>query len=302
MRHDMERIVKLDVGCRPEAAVSGPVLLQTDDATFLTFNAVRETADGTYADAGTAIIEFKACSATKFGYPNDEAWIAIPRTKNLDYGVYEVLDSAWKSEISQLNRYAFPETKEWGGRHFLILFHDSSFECVAQDYEIEITHELYEDIWTRVYQRALRYAIDSDAGKRCALSGAGHRGRRHQTDNSCIDVAERPNRLMVWRSARFRSLQTCNSETNFILKRNPMKFHNSLLAVATLAVVTASDTDRIGDAADAARPSMGFFVTSAKSKMGNLGGLAGAGRTCQTLAAAVGQGGEDVARLLECGA
>ena len=69
-----------------------------------------------------------------------------------------------------------------------------------------------------------------------------------------------------------------------------MKFHNALLAVAILAVVAAGDTDRIGDAADAARPSMGFFVTSAKSKTGNLGGLAAADRTCQTLATAVGQG------------
>ena len=49
-----------------------------------------------------------------------------------------------------------------------------------------------------------------------------------------------------------------------------MKFYNSLLAIATLAVVAAG-MDRIVDAADAP-PSMGFFVTSAKSKTGNLGG------------------------------
>ena len=69
-----------------------------------------------------------------------------------------------------------------------------------------------------------------------------------------------------------------------------MKFHSLLLAVATLAVIVAGDTDRMGDAADAPRPSMGFFVTSAKSKTGNLGGLVAADRICQTLAAAVGQG------------
>ena len=48
--------------------------------------------------------------------------------------------------------------------------------------------------------------------------------------------------------------------------------------------------DRIADAAGAPPPSMGFFVTSAKSKTGNLGGMAGADRICQTLATAVGQG------------
>src|SRR5206468_9756540 len=69
-----------------------------------------------------------------------------------------------------------------------------------------------------------------------------------------------------------------------------MKFYKSLLAIATLAVVAAGGMDRIVDAAGAPPPSMGFFVTSAKSKTGNLGGLAGADRICQTLATAVGQG------------
>jgi hypothetical protein len=158
MRHDIEHIVELDIGCKPDAAVSGPILLQTDNATFLTFNAVRDSGDGKHTSAGTAILEFKVCSSTRFGYPNDEAWAAIPRTKHLGYGVYEVQNSEWKSEIAQLNRHAFPETKEWHGRHFLILFHDSSFECIADGFEVEVTHELYERIWTRVYQRALRYA------------------------------------------------------------------------------------------------------------------------------------------------
>ncbi len=37
-------------------------------------------------------------------------------------------------------------------------------------------------------------------------------------------------------------------------------------------------------------PSLSFFVSSATSVTGNLGGLAGADATCQRLAAAVGQG------------
>jgi hypothetical protein len=69
-----------------------------------------------------------------------------------------------------------------------------------------------------------------------------------------------------------------------------MKFYNSLLAITTLAVVAASGKDRMVDGAGAPPPSMGFFVTSAKSKTGNLGGLAGADRICQNLATAVGQG------------
>lgn len=69
-----------------------------------------------------------------------------------------------------------------------------------------------------------------------------------------------------------------------------MKFCKSLLAIVVLVVVAVSQMDSIVDAASAPPPSMGFFVTSAKSKTGNLGGLAGADRLCQTLAVAVGQG------------
>ena len=69
-----------------------------------------------------------------------------------------------------------------------------------------------------------------------------------------------------------------------------MRFYGSLIAIAVLVVVAVSVRDRMSNAADAPRPSMGFFVTSTKSKTGNLGGLAAADRTWQTLAAAVGQG------------
>ena len=45
-----------------------------------------------------------------------------------------------------------------------------------------------------------------------------------------------------------------------------MKFYKSLLAIATLAVIAAGGMDRIVYPAGAPPPSMGFFVTSAKSK------------------------------------
>ena len=54
-------------------------------------------------------------------------------------------------------------------------------------------------------------------------------------------------------------------------------------------VVAAGCSDDDGPTAPSG-PSMSFFVTSATSVTGNLGGLTGADATCQRLAAAVGQG------------
>jgi hypothetical protein len=144
-----EQVVEVDLGVTPEAAVSGAVLIQTEHRAFLTFNAMRPTNrpfphGGFYKeDAGTAVVELIGCSLTKFGYPNDEAWRNIPRTKGLVYGIYEVCDSDWIQAVVTLNQFSFPKTSGWGGRHFLFLFHDSSFECIARDLRLELRSQPY---------------------------------------------------------------------------------------------------------------------------------------------------------------
>lgn len=63
-----------------------------------------------------------------------------------------------------------------------------------------------------------------------------------------------------------------------------------LVVIVALLIVASGRWENIVGAASAPPPSMGFFVTSAKSKTANLGGLAGADKICQSLATAVGQG------------
>jgi hypothetical protein len=133
-----ETIKSLDLGFDPAAAVSGAVLLQSEVTTTLVCNASRKVG-GIWGPAGTGIIEFEICTLTKFGYPNDEAWVAIPRTKGLSYGFYEVLASAWPEEVARLNRHAFPMSPTRPERHFLALFHDSSFECLARGWRSRLS-------------------------------------------------------------------------------------------------------------------------------------------------------------------
>ncbi len=156
------QLVEVDIGVTPEAAISGAVLLQSDERAFLTFNAMRDTTrpsphGGFYTeDAGTAVIELVGCTITKFGYPNDEAWSGIPLTKGHAYGVFEVQNSTWKQELVRLNQFSFPNTKDWGGRHFMFLFHDSSFECIASELRLELSNEPYEQLFSKVAARALK--------------------------------------------------------------------------------------------------------------------------------------------------
>ncbi len=68
-----------------------------------------------------------------------------------------------------------------------------------------------------------------------------------------------------------------------------MKLRIFLLAIVAALVLAGDHRDNIVGAASAPPPTMGFFV-SAKNKTGNLGGLAGADRLCQNLAATAGHG------------
>jgi hypothetical protein len=63
-----------------------------------------------------------------------------------------------------------------------------------------------------------------------------------------------------------------------------------LAAMAALVVVSGHEDQSIGAESAQTSPAMNFFVSSAKSKTGNLGGLRGADRICQELASAVGLG------------
>ncbi len=157
----MDRIIELELGIRPEAAVSGAVVIQTEESVVLTFNATKPTEEmspygGPYmAQAGTAIFRFKRCLATRFGYPNDEARAGIPRFKDTAYGVYEVHNSTWIRDTIRDNRYRFPNTSDdYIRRHLVFAFHDSTFECLTDDFEFEVSTEPLGTILARIAQRA----------------------------------------------------------------------------------------------------------------------------------------------------
>ena len=147
MLQKQARAVPFDIGFKPEAGVSGPVLLQTDDDAFLTFNAVHMTSDGKRGTAGTGVIELEGCYITKFGYPNDEGLGGHPLYKHGlgFYDVFEVLDSSWIQQMTEQ-------------RHFIFTFHDSTFECVANSLRATLSTEPYEQIFRQITQRVFHHA------------------------------------------------------------------------------------------------------------------------------------------------
>src|SRR5690606_37185003 len=90
-----------------------------------------------------AIVEFAVCYDLMFGAPNDEAFQGHPlANRGLDpYGAFEVQNSSWIRQLERMNSvhpYHKPE-RFWTRRHFIFTFHDSTFECVADGFQVEET-------------------------------------------------------------------------------------------------------------------------------------------------------------------
>ncbi len=138
-----DRVKKLDIGVKPAAGVSGAHLIASEYSTYLTFNAVSPDDDGRYHDAGVAVLHFPRCIKAQFGHPNDEALPGHPLAAHglSYYDVFEGEESSWLDRVCKENRVAFPKVVQWGEglRHFVVTFHDSTFECLAR----EVTVELY---------------------------------------------------------------------------------------------------------------------------------------------------------------
>ena len=82
-----------------------------------------------------------------------------------------------------------------------------------------------------------------------------------------------------------------------------MTFHSKTMRTLVTAGVFAVSSGAYLTMSAQNQPTMSFFITSAGSGNGaNLGGLAGADKTCQTLAAAAGAGGKTWHAYLSAGA
>lgn len=94
-------------------------------------------------DETVALLRFEWCYAHMFGPPNDEAYAGHPLAdRGLEpYSVFEVKNSSWIRQSERRNAVHpyhkavhFFENK----RHFIFFFHDSTYECIAKSFTVEL--------------------------------------------------------------------------------------------------------------------------------------------------------------------
>ena len=97
-------------------------------------------------DEAIAIVTFLSPYCHIFGPPDDEAFSGHPlATRGLKpYAVAEVEQSSWIRGLETMNAvhpYHSPALFA-AYRHFVFAFHDSTFECVAKDFTVEVLRGL----------------------------------------------------------------------------------------------------------------------------------------------------------------
>ncbi len=101
-----------------------------------------DTGHQAFEDSEPVVLaRFRSARAHYRGPPNDEALAGHPLyARGLKhYAAFEVLESSWIRELEVMNRGHVHHNP--GNfvtlRHFIIAFHDTTFECVAEGYEAQ---------------------------------------------------------------------------------------------------------------------------------------------------------------------
>jgi hypothetical protein len=154
--------VPYDIGFKQEEINSEPVLLQTNNQTFLTFSTIRQMpdADGKYNSGSYAVVECKSCWQTKFGCPNDEALEGHPLyNKGLNgCGVFKVHNSAWIKKVAEQIWSKFPNTPISNQNHFILTFPDVTFECIADELQATLSSKSYREIFAELTEKIFNQA------------------------------------------------------------------------------------------------------------------------------------------------
>ena len=134
-----DTVIQLDGIPQSDVGAPCPVVFSDESATIVAYlmrDAVSSDADD------IAFVRFHQCYATMFGRPNDEAISGHPlASRGLEpYGAYRVENSSWIRQLERMNSvhpHHRPERFD-ALTHFILTFHDSTFECVAESFTVTV--------------------------------------------------------------------------------------------------------------------------------------------------------------------
>ena len=138
-----------------------PHLFMNDYKAYLIFyvKSVDPNWDGTYTTVidtasdkitSLALVEFEHCTSAKLGSPNDEVFEGHPLYgKGLElYAPMQIMNSNWVKEIQNINSVHsnYNTENRKNTKHFFFGFHDTTFECIARSFKIELHQTSFNNL------------------------------------------------------------------------------------------------------------------------------------------------------------
>jgi hypothetical protein len=135
---DKDSVIALSEIPSPEAGAPSPVVQASEESVAVAYYT-------TPADGAVALVSFTMPHVHLFGAPNDEALDSHPLYERglTFYGAFEVHDSSWIRSLERMNRvHRFHNASRFAAyRHFIITFHDTTFECIAEGFTTSMHKE-----------------------------------------------------------------------------------------------------------------------------------------------------------------
>jgi hypothetical protein len=104
-----------------------------------------------------ALVEFKGCQSCMFGSPNDEAFAGHPLANRglHPYSAFRINDWSWIRQLERMNSvHPFHKPERFQRlNHFVFAFHDSTFECVAEDFTVSVHQGSLESMLPKMQRR-----------------------------------------------------------------------------------------------------------------------------------------------------
>lgn len=153
-------VIEVSDAPRPDVGAPLPLILSDEHHLFLAYLVSEPDPDWDGScvnvvspnsnDEAVALIRFKGPYARMFGPPNDDTIQGHPLSnRGLEpYAVFEIQGSSWIRGLEAMasGRFLVPL------RHFIFAFHDSTFECVAQGFEVEIFRGSLRNVLDRMVE------------------------------------------------------------------------------------------------------------------------------------------------------
>jgi hypothetical protein len=147
---DKDKVIPFDDLPPSSVGAPIPVILADEHTTVVAYYTQEDEIDNENTTEPIAIITFNSCRSTMFGPPNDEAFRGHPLySRGLKpYSSFIIKNSSWLRKLIEMNSvHPYHNANHFNDyKHFILSFHDSTFECIAESYKTEIVTDSFSNV------------------------------------------------------------------------------------------------------------------------------------------------------------